>query len=134
VALLSETNLKSHERFYIPNYHFYCTESFPWRNGGTAVAVRKGIPHNHVDLSPFVSVEATGVFIPISNIEVLLAAVYKSPGKAWSPIHKRQTHLVGEMLYKDYYRMCSVEKKKLAVSQGAWRQDELIGGKLPVVK
>jgi hypothetical protein len=31
-----------------------------------------------------VSVEATGVCIPIGNSEVLLAAVYKSPGHAWS--------------------------------------------------
>jgi hypothetical protein len=38
------------------------------------------------------------------------------------------------MLHKDYYRKCSVEKKNLAESQGAWRQDELIGGKPPVVK
>jgi hypothetical protein len=52
------------------------------RKGGTAVAVRKGIPHNHVDLPPLVSVEATGVCIPVGNSEVLLAAAYKSPGNA----------------------------------------------------
>jgi hypothetical protein len=51
--------------------------------GGTAVAVRKGIPHNFVDLPPLVSVEATGVYIPIGNNEVLLAAIYKNPGRAW---------------------------------------------------
>jgi hypothetical protein len=27
VALLSETHLKPHERFFIPNYHFYRTTS-----------------------------------------------------------------------------------------------------------
>jgi exonuclease III len=84
VALLSETHLKLHERFFIPNYHFYRTDRFPGRKGGTAVAVRKGIPHNHVDLPPLVSVEATGVCIPILNSELLLAGVYKSPGCAWS--------------------------------------------------
>jgi hypothetical protein len=84
VALLSETHLKPHERFHIPNYHFYRTDRFPERKGGTAVAVRKGIPHNHADLPPLVSVEATGVCIPIGNSEVLLTAVYKSPGRAWS--------------------------------------------------
>jgi hypothetical protein len=51
--------------------------------GGTAVAVRKGIPHNHVDLPPLISIEATGVCIPIGNSEILLAAVHKSPGRAW---------------------------------------------------
>jgi hypothetical protein len=42
------------------------------------------IPHNHVDPQPLVSVEATGICITICNSEVLLAAVYKSPGRAWS--------------------------------------------------
>jgi hypothetical protein len=32
----------------------------------------------------FVSVEATGVCIPIGNQEILLAAVYKSPGRTWT--------------------------------------------------
>jgi hypothetical protein len=39
------------------------------------------------------------------------------------------------MLYKDYNRKCSVEDKIADLeSQGACRQDELIGGKPPVVK
>jgi hypothetical protein len=37
-----------------------------------------------VNLPPLVSVEATAVCIPIGNSEVLLAAVCKSPGRAWS--------------------------------------------------
>jgi hypothetical protein len=59
-----------------PKYHFYRTDRFPGRKGGTAVAVRKGITHNHVDLPPLVAVEATGACIPIGNSEVLLAALY----------------------------------------------------------
>jgi hypothetical protein len=40
------------------------------------------------------------------------------------------------MLHKDYDRKDSVPKKENSsrVPQGAWCQDELIGGKLPVVK
>jgi hypothetical protein len=39
------------------------------------------------------------------------------------------------MLYEDYNRNGSVEKKNTGrESQGAYRQDELIGGKPPVVK
>jgi hypothetical protein len=39
------------------------------------------------------------------------------------------------MLHKDYYRKGSVgEKISGRGSQGAWRQDKLIGGKPPVVK
>jgi hypothetical protein len=52
--------------------------------GGTAVAVRKDIPHNHVDLPSLVFIEVTGICIPVGNSEVLLAAVYKPPGQAWS--------------------------------------------------
>jgi hypothetical protein len=38
------------------------------------------------------------------------------------------------MLHNDYIRKCSVEKNTGRESQGAWRQDELMGGKQPVVK
>jgi hypothetical protein len=48
-ALFSETRLKPLERFFISNYHFYRTDRYPGTKGGTAVAVRKDIPHNHVD-------------------------------------------------------------------------------------
>jgi hypothetical protein len=38
------------------------------------------------------------------------------------------------MLHKDYDRKGSTEKISGRDSQGVWRQDELIGGKPPVVK
>jgi hypothetical protein len=81
--LFSETNLKSHERFFISNYHFYRTDRHPGRKGGTAVAVRRGVPHSYVDLPHLVSIEATGVCIPIDNSAILLASVYKTPDRAW---------------------------------------------------
>jgi hypothetical protein len=80
LALFSEIHLKPHERFFIPNY---LTNRYPGRKGETAIAVRKCIPHNYVNLPSIVSVVATGVCIPIVNCEVLFAAVYKSPGRAW---------------------------------------------------
>jgi hypothetical protein len=60
------------------------TDRHPGRKGGTAFAIRRGVPHSYVDLPPPVSVEATGVCIPIGNSEVLLASFYKSPVRAWS--------------------------------------------------
>jgi hypothetical protein len=83
VALLSETYLKPHERYFIPNYRVYRTDYFPGRKGGTAVAVSKGFPHKYVELPPLVSVEATRACIPIDNSGILRAAVYESPGCAW---------------------------------------------------
>jgi hypothetical protein len=41
------------------------------------------ISHNHADLPPLVSIQATGICIPLGNTE-LLAAVYKPPGHAWN--------------------------------------------------
>jgi hypothetical protein len=38
------------------------------------------------------------------------------------------------MLHKGYDRKGSVEKISGRESQGAWREDELMGGKSPVVK
>jgi exonuclease III len=84
MALFSETHLKPYEKFYIPNYHFYWIALHPGRKGGTAIAVWKGFSHKHVDLPPLVSVEATGVCIPIGNREILLTAVYKPPGRTRS--------------------------------------------------
>jgi hypothetical protein len=52
VAMLSDTHLKFHERFFIPNYHFYQTDCYPGRNGITVVAVRKGIPRQPCKPTP----------------------------------------------------------------------------------
>jgi hypothetical protein len=84
VALFPEKRLKPHEWFFIPNYHFCRTDHYPGIKGGTAFAVTKRIPNNHVDLPPLISVGATGVCIPIDNSEFLLSAVYKYPGRARS--------------------------------------------------
>jgi hypothetical protein len=84
VALLSETPLKSHGRFFISIYQFNRTNRHQGRKGGTTLAIRRGVLHNHVVLQPLISVEGTGVCIPIVNNEVLLASVYITPDPAWS--------------------------------------------------
>jgi hypothetical protein len=76
VALFSETHLKHDEIFCIPNYHFHGIDGYLKRKRGTAVAVREGIPHNHIDILPLVPAKVTGVCIPICNREILFAAVY----------------------------------------------------------
>jgi hypothetical protein len=79
VIPISETRLKYQERFFTP---FLSNRLLPRRAGGNAVPVSKCTPHNHVDLPPSISVEATGVCLPIGSSEKLVAAVYKSPGRA----------------------------------------------------
>jgi hypothetical protein len=83
VPLFTETHLKQHTRFCVPNYHIYRNDGLDGNKGGTAVAVKKRIPHTYVDLTPLLSLEATGVSIPIGHTEMLLASVYKSPLRAW---------------------------------------------------
>jgi exonuclease III len=83
VALFTETHLKPHMRFYIPNYHIYRNDRLDGNKGGIAVAVKKGIPHTYVDLPPLISFEATGVSILTGHTEMLLASVYKSSLRAW---------------------------------------------------
>jgi hypothetical protein len=82
VHLFSETYMKPHIRLYVPNYDIYLTEHQDGHKGGTAVAVKNGIPHTCADLPPLLS-EATGVFTPSGNTEMLFAAVYKSLQKLW---------------------------------------------------
>jgi hypothetical protein len=105
MALHSKTQLKPHEKFFIPNYHFYRTGRFPGRKGRTAVG--RGIPHNRVDLPSLVSVEATRVSRTIGNSEVLLAAPCKSLGHAWNDADItelfsfiRQTLMEGDLNHK----------------------------------
>jgi hypothetical protein len=84
VTLLSETCLNPHERFSIRNYYVPQTDRYTGLKCGNSVAVRKDIPHTRVNLPPLVSIEATEVCISNGKKEVLLAAVYKLPGRVWS--------------------------------------------------
>jgi hypothetical protein len=115
VALFSETHLKPHERFFITNYHVYQMDQYPGRKGRTAIAVKKDIPHDHVELPALVSVEATGVCIPVGNDVVLLEAVYKSPGRPWNNTDilkllgfKEKTILAGDLNAKQPFWNSSV--------------------------
>jgi hypothetical protein len=83
----------------ISNYHCYRTGRFTGRKGGTALVARKGIPHSHVDLPPLVSIEATGVCIPIGSTEVIRVSTSKItfwdltqalPGLESLLLHKRR--------------------------------------------
>jgi hypothetical protein len=74
VALLPETHLKPQ---FILKHHFHQTDHLRRRKGGTAVAPRKGIPRNNVDLPLLVFIEVTWVSIQNGDAEVLLAVFIK---------------------------------------------------------
>jgi hypothetical protein len=76
-------------RFYTPYYDIHLSDHEDGQKG--EIAVQKDIPDICTDLPPLLSVEATGVCIPIGNTEMLLAAVYKSTQRLWSDIYPRTT-------------------------------------------
>jgi hypothetical protein len=67
VALLSEAHHKPHKRFYVRIYQNYRNESHPGAKSECAVAVRKGVRYNYVDLPPLISIEATGFCITLDK-------------------------------------------------------------------
>jgi len=77
VALLSQTHLKPHKRFFVRNYHIYRNDCHSGAKAGNPVAVRKGVRYNYVDLPPLISIEATGFCTTLDKKEILLAVVYK---------------------------------------------------------
>jgi hypothetical protein len=81
---LSEKQLKPYEKFFIPNYHFCRTGIFPGRKGGTALAVRRGISHNHTELPPLAPEDTVRECISIDKGGGLFAAVCKSAGNNWN--------------------------------------------------
>jgi hypothetical protein len=86
VALFSETHLKPHKRFFIPNYHFYRNYRYLGRKDRTAVAVRKGIPHNLVDLPSLVSVEAYQL-VKVKYCLQLFTNLRAGPGVMLTSLH-----------------------------------------------
>jgi hypothetical protein len=75
VALFSETYLTPYERFYIRYYHFRQIDQQLGRKGRTAVAVKKGILHKHVDLPPLISRETLQKKDPNSGLTMWLSAM-----------------------------------------------------------
>jgi hypothetical protein len=108
VALLSETHRKAHKRFFVRNYHIYRNDCHPGAKAGNAVAVRKGVRYNYVDLPPLISILATGFCTTRDKKEILVAVVYKSLIKDWSDtdvndllILRNKTVLMGDLNSKD---------------------------------
>ena len=81
IALLNETHLKPYNNFHIANYSVYRNDRTWADGGGTAIIIKKGIPHQQLHLPPLQTIEATGALIKIKHQELLIAAVYKQPDK-----------------------------------------------------
>ncbi|GFS68235.1 putative RNA-directed DNA polymerase from transposon X-element [Trichonephila clavipes] len=81
--LIQETHLRPEYSFNIPNYICYRNDrTGPTRGwGGTAILIKRSIPHFHVPLLPLTGVEATLVVLTPSDQEpFLVASIYAPPG------------------------------------------------------
>jgi hypothetical protein len=85
-SLLSETHLKPVTGSIFQIITFIGLTVSPDKKAELALQREKTFPIQYVNLPPLVSIEATGVCIPIGNSEVLLASAYNSPGHAWNDI------------------------------------------------
>lgn len=84
IILLGETRLDPKTPLKIQNVHTYRTDRQPQPrsppNGGTAVLIRRGIIHQHVNIHT--ELDSTSVNIKLENNIAQISAVYKSPGAA----------------------------------------------------
>ena len=81
IALLSETFLKPHISFKIPNYKILRNDRTEGRKGGTAVIIKSCLPFQILDLPPLETIEATAIKLLTTNDPIVIISVYKSPPK-----------------------------------------------------
>lgn len=80
--MLGETRLNPKTPLKIPNFHLYRYDHQPLPrtppHGGTAVLVRRGIVHQHVNIQT--ELDSTSINVKLGNEITQITAVYKSPG------------------------------------------------------
>lgn len=83
IACVTETHLVRTEQFKVNGYHVYREDrQAPIASGGVAIFVKKQITHHDIYLPGFLSIEATGIKVRLSNGgSLIILAAYKSPNK-----------------------------------------------------
>ncbi|GBN54312.1 RNA-directed DNA polymerase from mobile element jockey [Araneus ventricosus] len=85
IFLIQETKLRPEFNFNIPNYDLYRTDRIPQNNlhalgGGTAVLIKKSVPHYHIPTPKFHSVEATTISLNLVNKDPFtITSIYIPP-------------------------------------------------------
>ena len=79
ILLLQETRAPQWYRWRLPGYRTYYTPGPNPGQGGTAVAVRSSVTHSHVNLPPFLTLEATAITLLVNNCVTLVGTVYIPP-------------------------------------------------------
>lgn len=85
ILLLQETWLRPSDSYALRNFQVYRNDRCNQRGGGTAIAVRKNIPHRRIPTPQLSSMEATIVEIGTNLGPVTLISAYKSPANTLVP-------------------------------------------------
>ena len=81
IACINETHLKNPDIVKIPNYTIYRNDRENRPGGGTAIIIKKSIPHRPIKINNLINVESTSITILINNQETTIASVYNQPTK-----------------------------------------------------
>lgn len=82
IVLLQETFLKPGTNFHIPNYILYRNDRIGRRGGGTAILVKRNIPHYHIPTPTLQNTEATIIKILMDDFQFLTISLYIPPNAA----------------------------------------------------
>ena len=79
VALLCETKLKPNRNYNFQNYDIYTTDGPNPPHGGTAIVIKKCIPHYQIQIPPLQHLQITALKLQTNQCELCIGALYHSP-------------------------------------------------------
>lgn len=89
VMLLNETFLKPGRKINIPNYKTYRNDRLVQPGGGTAILIKKNIPHSELPTPAQISFETNGITVHTTKQKINIWSTYCSPNAALDPTHIR---------------------------------------------
>lgn len=82
IMLISETYLKTKDKFKIRNYDVYRKDRENGHGGGTAILIKRKIKHGEMAEIEEGNVEGNGIKVQTKRGEIIIYSAYKSPSKA----------------------------------------------------
>lgn len=80
IALITETHLTPHSKFYIPGYKIYRTDHpDKTAHGGTAILIKQSLKHNPLQLPITPDIQSTAITLYTQHHTITFAAVYCPP-------------------------------------------------------
>lgn len=76
ILLISETYLKSHLNFYIPNYKVYRLDRFAGTKGGVAIIIKANIKHKLMNSLNLKVVEGLAISVQTPRGYIVLISAY----------------------------------------------------------